>query len=775
MDDDWQVRADFQCTATDDLIPVVQGFEVDEALDASFVITVDLLVLDRAFDPQALLGQDVALQLERGGRLRRFAGLVTEVLDGGGQREGVPTRVRAKPAFALLERTLHSRIFQDATAPAILEAVLGGALSAYGREVRTELDGTYPTREYCVQYQESDFDFAQRLMEEEGITFAFDHEGDVEVLVLRDRNRGHPAAPIDGDFVPFEDSNLELRRVEAVRQLELTHRCTATGVALRDWDWTRVGDMTLETTLVEADDRGRTRISYEHGLGFSLTLGEYRGRAYTAEDGSRQAELRHDGQRFEAQVAEGAGEVLGFGAGTTFELVGHPLLDRDGKYLLEEVVHRGTRQEAGDGQARLPYGNEFRCRPAEATYRPPRRTPKPFVPGIQTATVTGAGSEEIDVDEHGRIAVKFPWDREGSSDARSSCRIRVAQPWAGPLWGSWWVPRVGMEVVVQFVDGDPDRPLVTGAVYNGDHRPPYTLPDEKTKSTIKSASSPGENGFNEIRFEDASGEEQIFVHAQRNYDEIVLANHSTTVGGDQLNHVHQNQQQDVDGNQTEKVGANQTVEVGNTRTVHVGGNYTETVHGSETRHIRGDVSERLDATSSRTIGGGRDDSIGGSETRTVAADRDETISGNASLAVDSTALYAVGAAYSSTATSAMDLVAPPVFSCTGPTLTFQSGGPVTFRTPSYTLASPNIEYSDAAINFITSLFQESNTTSMSAWALKLEAVGVVIGAVGFKGEVVGMAVHNTPTELFKKPSAATSEPVDVEIGIEISTVANEHE
>jgi type VI secretion system secreted protein VgrG len=230
----------------------------------------------------------------------------------------------------------------------------------------------------------------------------------------------------------------------------------------------------------------------------------------------------------------------------------------------------------------------------------------------------------------GRRLVQFHWDREGKNDENSSCFVRVIQPWAGNGWGFVFLPRIGMEVAVNFVDGDPDRPMVSGCVYNGENVPPYGLPDDKTKSTIKSNSSPGGGGFNELRFEDAAGSEEIFIHAHKDFNETVLNDHNTTVGNNQTNNVDVDQTQTVHGNQSETVDGNQDMTVNGTRTVHVVGAFDETLDATETRTVTGDVTETFAANETRTISGSQTETITGSVSRTISGSQTDTITGSLS-------------------------------------------------------------------------------------------------------------------------------------------------
>jgi type VI secretion system secreted protein VgrG len=274
--------------------------------------------------------------------------------------------------------------------------------------------------------------------------------------------------------------------------------------------------------------------------------------------------------------------------------------------------------------------------PRATAYRPRRRAAKPSISSIQTAIVTGPPGEEIYVDEHGRIKVQFHWDRENPADDTSSCWIRVQQPWAGAGWGFWWVPRIGMEVVVHFVDGDPDRPLVTGCVYNGTNDLPYPLPAEKTKSTIKSNSTPGGGGFNEFRFEDKAGSEEIYTHAQKDYNEVVENNHTTLVHDNQTITVDVDQTQTIGANQTETVHGNQVMTVDANRVVHVKTNFDETVNATETRLVKGNVSETFQSNETRMIAANVTETISASETVGIVGNQTETIVGNRTIDVGAT-------------------------------------------------------------------------------------------------------------------------------------------
>jgi type VI secretion system secreted protein VgrG len=650
---------------------VVDGFEATEALDEPFRarVRVSTKRWDDDREVSTYLGADCVVEITRAGDgwvPRRFCGIVERVwqTDPGHGHGFVVLDV--VPALAYLAKGRDSRVFQDKTVPEILEAVLSEGLAPYGREVKLELEGTYERREHCLQYQESDFELVSRLMQEVGIHYGFDHEGDVERLILRDTNRAFPALA-SGELVSFVTHNLVLGATEPVLTFQRDHRVTSTSVVVRDWDWTAGSAAAMS---IEAESRaqgidGVDREVYEHGRARSLTLSSFDEgvKRYQSHDASERAGQRAEAFKHRALPGVGTSRVIGFSPGMTFELSGHPYVGVDGRYVLTRVRHvDAPAPETADRSD--PYHNVFECIPVDTPHRPARRALKPSIPGSQTAVVTGPAGEEVHVDAHGRIRVQMHWDREGGHDEKSSMWIRVRQPWAGASWGHWWVPRIGMEVVVQFIDGDPDRPLVTGSVFNASNPLPYPQPDEKTKSTIKSNSSLGGGGFNEIRFEDKAGNEEIFVHAQKDYNEVVENNHTTHVGNNQTNTVEVDQRQTIHQNQSERVDGNQSMTVGGNRTVQVTGNFDETVDGTETRHTAGDVTESFDANETRDIGASITEDVGGNETRDVSADQTESIGAAHTLTVSGDATYQIGAAFDLTANGGITTITPAAFDVT---------------------------------------------------------------------------------------------------------------
>jgi type VI secretion system secreted protein VgrG len=745
------LRYEIECAALGGAEVAVGSVRAVEALDAPYRVDVRVLVADPDLDPATLLGTDASVRIARGDHERRFVGLVRTVFDGGVEpARGLVMDLRIEPAFGLLALRRDTRMFQGKTAPEILEAVLGQGLAPYGRSVRLELSGSYATREYCLQYQETDLDFVQRLMEEEGIAYSFDFAEDTEVLVLRDANRAYPAVESLSSPLQLHVDDLYVRDAEPVHSFATRLRHTTTSVVIADWDWTKQGDMGVTAESRGTDAQGRDRESYEHGLFWNLQLWDYAtgSRRYQKNEATPQSALRRDAAIVDALVADGTSRVIGLSAGVTFELVGHPTVGVDGEYLVTRVVHESTPppQLRGGTAETERYHNRFECIPIAVTHRPKRRTPKPRIASIQTAVVTGPAGEEIHVDEHGRIKVQFHWDRENPADETSSCWVRCQQVWAGDGWGFWWVPRIGMEVVVSFVDGDPDRPLVTGAVYDGTNGTPYPLPDEKTKSTIKSNSSLGGGGFNEFRFEDKAGSEEIYTHAQKDYNEVVENDHNTLVHNNQTNTVDVDQTQVIGANQTETVHGNQEMTVDGNRTVHVKSNFDETVDGTETRHVAGNVTETFDSNEERTISGNVTETISGNETRTISGSQSETITGSQTATVSGSDTQTITGSLSQTITGGVTSTTPAAhtISAVGGFNITAAAGIKMLAPAGFKMVVPGgVTQLDSFYDWTGIKQTEVGVLATAVTGLKIEAAAISMGATAVKFEDVGAEIAGT--------------------------------
>jgi type VI secretion system secreted protein VgrG len=490
--------------------------------------------------------------------------------------------------WTLLHR-VDTRIFQNKSVPSIVESVLKDA-GVPSNALRQALQATYKEREYCVQYQESDWQFISRLLEEEGIFYFFEHGEDDHVLVLGDNTSA--SAPIAGEAeIPFRASaELEPDGREYVASFRWSESVRVGAVTMKNYGF--------KTPKANLDAKEKAKESHE------LEIYEYQHGAYASSDvGKQRAKVRLEEQQALRQVATGEGVVTRFTPGYKFTLEGHfrPELDRE--YLITDVRHEGhepmalEEESGGQGGGESEYVNQYRCIPADVVYRPLRVTPVPLIRGTQTATVVGPAGEEIYCDEYGRVKVHFHWDRRPTADENSSGWIRAVQP---NLGGSMLIPRVGWEVLVAFHEGNPDQPFILGRVHNADLMPAYTLPDEKTKSTLKTANTGGAEGFNEIRFEDKKGEEQIFVHGEKNYDFRVKKDVFEWVGNDRHEIVKNDRFTAVENERHTKVGADDITEVGKDQhlkvagkqAIAIDGSYSLTVNGASVEVFKADHTEK---------------------------------------------------------------------------------------------------------------------------------------------------------------------------------------
>lgn len=550
---------------------LLESFTASEAISRQFRLELVLLSQpDSVVEFDRLLGQPVTVWLDCvGDKKRYFNGVVTQLSEAGEVRAADSGAVflrywaEAVPKCDLLRHQVRSRVFQQLNVTDILKKVLTGI------DVSWELQGKYEPRDYCVQYRESDFDFASRLMEEEGIVYFFKHADGSHKMVVADKAQSYPDLDpkeiLYNDFVGLRDRRtIEDRIVEWSKTQELRAGKTTL------WDHTfETPDKNYESTKPVLDSVALGTVTHKLKVGgndqFELYdfPGGFAGRfdgvapgggdragdlSKIATDGTRTVELRMQEETAPALRVHGAGNVRPLSAGHKFDLKNH--YNGDGSYILIDVQHAASLEGAyTTGETvNLKYQNEFNCVPVALPYRPPRATRKPTVLGTQTAVVVGAAGQEIFTDKYGRVKVQFFWDREGKKDANSSCWVRVAQPWAGKQWGGFFLPRIGQEVLIDFLEGDPDQPIVVGSVYNAENMPPYTLPDNMTQSTIKTRSTTkgtAEN-FNEIRFEDKKGSEEVYVHAEKDFNRVVENNDTLKVGfekkdkGDQTIDIHNN-------------------------------------------------------------------------------------------------------------------------------------------------------------------------------------------------------------------------------------------
>jgi type VI secretion system secreted protein VgrG len=486
----------------DKLIPV--GIEGEEEISALFRLRLELTSAEPALDFKKLVGKGATLTVIGGdGAERHLHGLVVRFVQGGCDASAYRYVAELRPWLWLLGRAADCRVFQNLTVPEILAEVF----NEHGqRDFRNACKKTYEKREYCVQYNETALAFVSRLMEEEGIFYYFEHAKGSHTLVLADDADAFARYP-GGKAVDFEsESEAAWNAGDVVTACEVEETVVAEAYAVDDFNFE------TPSTALEGKVGDGKRAIYE-----------YPGGVETKSQAEKRARLRIEQEELDARQLKGESLCRGFSAGMRFELAKHFRADLNGAWVIRKVFH-AARPDT--------YVNQFEALPAATPFRTPRRTPRPRIAGSQTAIVVGPEGKEIWTDKYGRIKIQFHWDRRGAKDDKSSLWIRVAQGWAGKGWGAFFLPRVGQEVVVGFLDGDPDRPLVTGAVYNAQQTVPYALPDNATRSTIKSRSAEQAEGFNELRFEDRKDEEEVYLHAQKDLNIEVEENRTTTVGAD---------------------------------------------------------------------------------------------------------------------------------------------------------------------------------------------------------------------------------------------------
>ncbi|MCH9681442.1 MAG: type VI secretion system tip protein VgrG [Deltaproteobacteria bacterium] len=550
-----------------------------EVLNGDFGLDLDLVTDTLDADVDQLLGASCQLDISRGDHSRSVFGIISGLDFIGRSNDYLMVNIRVVSAFTLLDQQTHSRMFQDMTVLQILDEVLGSALEEYGRTLDkgSEALGATPL-DYCVQYFESDLDFAVRLMEQEGISYRFVHDEDAghEVLTLSYDNDDFPdVSNVDGTpNMSIIADRQDTADVESLRNFDWRQELTSTAAMRRDFDFLTPTEP-LEALEEGQDPKGRVRRQYHHV-----------DRRYISDDLEARVKDRVESFTNLARTAQGTSNAIDFSPGKVFELERHTRADLEERMLLTRVVHMGECPEelladSDGGGSGTRYKNTFKClRVSDTPLRPRRSRLKPRTHGPETAIVSGPAGEEIHVDEHGRIKVQFHWEEERTYDETSSCWIRVRQPWGGGGWGQQFIPRVGMEVMVEFFGGDPDRPVVTGCLFNGDNGYPYPMPDSKTQSGIKTNSVAGE-GSNELRFEDAGGSEEVYIHAQKDFNEVVENDHSTTVHNNQTNTVDVNQTNSVGADQTESVGGKQTMSVDKNRKVTITGSQSVSISGAE--------------------------------------------------------------------------------------------------------------------------------------------------------------------------------------------------
>lgn len=578
-----------------------------ESLGRLFEINLEMAGRNESIDFNDLLGQTITVELILpSGKTRYFTGFVSKFSQTGTIGRNVVYNAVLRPWLWILTRAADCRIFQESTAPEIIKTVFNN----HGfTDIKDALSGAYRTWEYCAQYRETDFNFVSRLMEQEGIYYYFQHFNGKHTLVLSDSISSHEKVE-DYESIHYYPPSENAIRGEHVDDWSTEGAVQPGACALNDYDFKRP----------KAGLGVCSSVSRSHAMA-DFEVYDYPGEYVKIPEGENYARARI--QEFQAQHLQvgGHGNVKGLTVGALFHLEGFPREDQNKEYLVVQTSHfvELASDESGVAQGEMKHSCTFSAIPSSQEYRSSRITPKPSVQGPQTAVVVGPRGEEIWTDKYGRVKVQFHWDRIGAGDENSSCWMRVAQPWAGKNWGAVYIPRIGQEVVVEFLEGDPDRPIVTGSVYNEDVMPPFDLPGSKTISGVKSNSSKGGGGYNEIIMDDAKGNELIRIHGQFDMD--------STVENDLREHVFNNRTRDVGSDETVQVGNNQTLNVGNDQTYGIGKNQAGTVGADKSVRVGANHDEAIGANMTVSIGGGKVETVGKDASETISADKTVTVGG----------------------------------------------------------------------------------------------------------------------------------------------------
>ena len=558
---------------------VLTRLEGSEGLSELFEFRIDALSEKSNIDFNSAIGVNCAVSISSYGKTRDINGMLVATQWTGMQHNLYSYRLVLRPWLWMLSRSGGCRMFKDKTVPQIIKEVFDGhgAIAKFSSKLE---DSDHPKRKYCVQYRESDLNFVCRLMEEEGIYYYFKHSAEKHELFMTDSRAGHENK-LNGEALPYRPVTGRQRRKEEQVFNWFTERTFNTGkIVLKDYDFKEPGNQLLSEKV--------------HGGGYKnaeMEMFDYPGRYKEGKLGDTLAKVRLEAEQGADKHCQATGDAINLVPGYMCKLAEHPEASLNSRYLILRATHTFV-SDAYSSTAQLDaeevYTGHYEFLPADIPYRAPLITPRPVVHGPQTAVVVGEG--DIDVDVDGCIMVKFHWDREG----KDSRRVRVAQVWSGNKWGGIYIPRVGQEVIVQFVEGDPDRPMVIGTVYNEDNKTPYPLPKEKTISGVKSRSSPS-GGYNEFVFDDKAGSELVRLHAEKDMGAVIEHDEKREVKNDQ--HIDIGNDQKIDVGNTLKITAGTLIElvVGESKITMDGGSITIS---SPTITVKAGM--KLDATSPMT-------------------------------------------------------------------------------------------------------------------------------------------------------------------------------
>jgi len=645
---------------------LLAGFTGHEAMSRLFKFQLDLLQ-EKAVEGfvgvkfHDIVGKNVTINVTLSdGTQRYFNGLVSRFALSGEDSIFVHYQMEVVPWTWLLTRYADCKIFHNKSVNAIIQQVFSDRSQT---DFKFQLSNTYPTLEYCVQYRETDFNFISRLMEQYGIFYYFEHESDKHTMVIADASNSLSSCP-GQETAGFNLAGGGVDEDDVVNSISFEQVLLSGKYTLNDYYFeTPTANLLTSETTVWGDP---SILSFE--------LYDYPGDYTNRTDGTAAAKLRMQEVEAGFGALTGSSVCRAFTTGYTFDLTDAPQPGMNITYLLTEIQHTssaaGGYSSSGGGQqgGSDTYSNHFSCVPGNLPFRPARLTPKPFVQGPQTAVVVGksqvssdstdnqesaSDGEEIWVDKYGRVMVLFPWDRL----AACSCWVRVSQDWAGQGWGSITIPRVGQEVIVSFIEGDPDRPIVTGRVYNADQVVPYKLPDYQTRSTFMTRSSKGGSArtYNELRFEDKAGAEQVFIRAQYDYDTQVLHDTREAIGNNRSLTVAKDQMESVGGDLHTQVAGGVTEKVGKDVNTTISGGIVETVGKDVNTTVSGGVVESVGKDVNTAISGGLIESVGKDQNTNVTGNLNAKSGQAINLNAGTNMVTASGQAFSHNAGMSIDL------------------------------------------------------------------------------------------------------------------------
>lgn len=606
-------------------------FEGIERLSSPFEYTLSLASESRTLNFNQFMGKEATVSLKVGNERRTYSGIIGHFEQDATPFKPLKIQTNYKailyPKMWLLNFAGQCRIFQNKSTLEIIKEVLREHEVPFENMVTQA--GLQP-REFCVQYNETDFNFISRLMETEGIFYFFDQDHHSHKLVLADAPAVHAPCPFAAS-ASFHDAAVEDQFMLTVSSCLLSQRIVPQGTTFKSYNYLTPRTSLNAPATGVGNAGGGKLVTYEHIYDHQS-------------QGEKLAKIALQAEEFPQKRAQGLSTVPFFLAGYKFKLKDHPREDANIEYTLYEVYHK-ARLDPDEPTEHL-YENSYVAFPSTIPFKAPQITPKPYIYGTQTAKVTGKEGEEIYTEEYGRIKVKFHWDPSEKNDESTSCWIRVATLWSGQNWGTLFTPRVGQEVVVSFIDGNPDKPLIVGSVYNGDHKPPY-LPSDPTKSTVKtqtSKSTGGQTGYNELRFEDKRDHEEVYLQAQKDYNVLVKHDKTSTIERNETVKI-------VKGNRTVTLEAKEgegndslTLENGNKSIKITRGNYSTTLSagnmsltcsaGNVETTVTGDINTNCQGSISTNLEGNRTTSIEGDDTTTVEGVKTLNVEGDTNLSVE---------------------------------------------------------------------------------------------------------------------------------------------